>query len=137
MAPRFRWADLIGRRVILLAEAPTPWMCLQDVLRRQGVDARRITFLHGLPVPRALEAFRAGEADYLQTAQPVAEELIEEGAAHLAAALGEAVGHIPYTSFVVTPELRQPKRISASGPCGRWREPNGGWRPTTPGPSPT
>ena len=104
---RFRWADLIGRHVILFAEAPTPWMCLQDVLRRQGVDARRITFVHGLRVPQALQAFRAGEADYLQTAQPMAEELLEGGAPHLAAAMGEAVGHIPYTSFVVTPELRQ------------------------------
>ncbi len=104
---RFRWPDLMGKRVILFAEAPTPWMCLQSVLRRQGADPQRITLVHGLPVPRALEAFRAGEADYLQTAQPMAEELIEGGAASLAAAMGEVVGHIPYTAFVVTPAFRQ------------------------------
>jgi len=106
-AERFRFQDLLGRRVILFAEAPTPWMCLQDVLRRQGVDAQRIIFVHGLRVPQAVAAFRAGEADYLQTAQPAAEELIEEGSAHLAVAMGEVVGPIPYTSFVVTPECRQ------------------------------
>lgn len=106
-ADGFRWRELLGKRVILFAEAPTPWMCLQDVLRRQGVDPEGITALHGLPVAQALEGFRAGEADYLQTGQPMAEELIEEGSAHLAAAMGEVVGHIPYTAFVVTPEFRQ------------------------------
>lgn len=103
----FRWADLIGKRLILFAEAPTPWMCLQDTLRRHGVDPQRITFLRGLPVPQALEAFRSGAADYLQTGQPMAEELLEEGVAHLAAAMGEVGGHLPYSSFVVTPATRQ------------------------------
>jgi NitT/TauT family transport system substrate-binding protein len=102
---RFSWPDLVGKRVILFAEAPTPFMCLLDVLRRQGVDPQRIAFVDGLWVPDALEALHAGEADYLQTAQPMAEELIQEGAAYLAAAMGEAVGHIPYTAFVVTSEF--------------------------------
>ncbi len=104
---RFRWPDLPGKRVILFTEAPTPWMCLQDVLRRQRVDPQGITVLHGLRVAQALEAFRAGEANYLQTAQPMAEESIQEASAHLAAAMGEVVGHIPYTASVVTPEFRQ------------------------------
>lgn len=29
----FRWAELISKRLIVFHEAPTPWMCLQDVLR--------------------------------------------------------------------------------------------------------
>lgn len=103
----FRWADLVGKRVILFAEAPTPWMCLQHVLREHGVDPERIPFLHGLPVPRAIEAFRARDADYLETGQPMAEEILTEGIAHLAAAMGEVVGHIPYSSLVVTAEVRQ------------------------------
>ncbi len=129
---RFGWNDLTGKRVILFAEAPTPWMCLLDVLRRHGVDPQHITFVPSLRVPDALEAFRAGEADYLQTAQPMAEELIQEGAAHLVAAMGEAVGHIPYTAFVVTPEFRaaQPglcqRAVTALARAQRWmagREP--------------
>ena len=103
----FRWPDLAGRRVILFAEAPTPWMCLQDVLRRHGVDPQEITVLRGLPVPQALEVFRAGGADYLQTAQPMTEELLAEGRAYLAAAMGEVVGPVPYTALVVTAEFRQ------------------------------
>ena len=105
-APDFRWSDLAGARLILFAEAPTPWLCLQDVLRRHGVDPSTVTVLAGLPVPAAVEAFLAGEADYLETGQPAAEELLERGAAHLAAEVGAHVGHITYTSFIVTPETR-------------------------------
>jgi NitT/TauT family transport system substrate-binding protein len=125
-AEPFRWPDLVDQRVILFAEAPTPFMCLLDVLRRHGVDPQGITFVHGLQVPDALEAFRAGKADYLQTAQPMAEELIRDGAAHLAAAMGEAVGHVPYTAFVVTPEFRaaQPnlcqRAVTALSRAQRW-----------------
>lgn len=103
----FRWTDLPGKRLILFDEAPTPWMCLQHVLREHSVDPDRIILLRGLKVPRALEAFRAGEADYLETGQPMAEGLLEEGVAHLAVAMGGVLGHIPYSSIIVTTEFRQ------------------------------
>jgi NitT/TauT family transport system substrate-binding protein len=103
----FNWPDLEGSRLILFAEAPTPWMCLLDVLRRHGVSLERISVLRGLGVPQAVEAFLRGEADYLQTGQPVAEQLLDAGAAHLAAAMAEAVGRLPYSSLLVTPEFRR------------------------------
>ena len=105
-AADFRWNNLAGARLILFAEAPTPWLCLQDVLRRHGVNPSTVTVLAGLPVPAAVEAFLAGEADYLETGQPAAEALLERGVAHLAAEVGAHVGHITYTSFIVTPETR-------------------------------
>jgi len=105
-AADFRWSELAGARLILFAEAPTPWLCLQDLLRRQGVDPSTVKVRAGLPVPAAVEAFLAGEADYLETGQPAAEALLERGAARLAAEVGAHVGHITYTSFVVTPETR-------------------------------
>lgn len=105
-AAGFGWTDLEDRRLILFGEAPTPWMCLQDVLRRHGVAPGRVVPLRGLPVPEAIAAFRDGRADYLQTGQPMAEELIAAGDAHLAAAMAEAVGHVPYSSLMVTPGFR-------------------------------
>ena len=102
----FRWDDLAGKRLILFAEAPTPWMCLQDVLRRAGVDKARITVIPGLPVPQAIDALLAGDGDYLQAAQPMAEELVEEGRAYLAAVMAPAVGQVPFSSLVVTAEFR-------------------------------
>jgi NitT/TauT family transport system substrate-binding protein len=103
---RFRWEDLSGRKVIVFAEAPTPWMCLLDVLRRHRVDPASIGVRRDLPLAHSVEAFVAGEADYLETALPVAEELLEDGHAHLAAWMGEVVGKIPYSSLMVTAETR-------------------------------
>lgn len=103
----FRWTDLVGKRVVVFAEAPTPWMCLLEVLKTNGVDPTSISVTRDLPVPRALEAFVRGDTDYLETGQPMAEELLEDGTAHLAAAVGEAVGEIPYSSLIVAAETRK------------------------------
>ena len=40
--PEFRVADLTDVRFASVAEVPTPWLCLQDDLRRAGVDPARI-----------------------------------------------------------------------------------------------
>jgi len=84
--PQFRWTDLVGRRLILFAEAPTPWLCLQHVLRRHGVDPQTIHVQPNLATAEAVAAFLRGEADYLEQSQPVTETLISSGQAALVAA---------------------------------------------------
>jgi NitT/TauT family transport system substrate-binding protein len=106
-AERFTWRNLERGRLILFGEAPTPWMCLQSVLRQRGVDPARLSVIQGLSVADATRAFLAGEGDYLETAQPNAEELLASGKAHLAAAMAGPVGHVPYSSLVVTREFRR------------------------------
>jgi NitT/TauT family transport system substrate-binding protein len=103
--PRFRWNDLQGKTVISFAEAPTPWQCMLTVLRREGVDPARVTIRRDLPVARAVAAFRAGEADFLEQGQPVVEQLLGEGAAHLVASMGEATGPLPFSSYMTTPRF--------------------------------
>ena len=100
--PRFRWADLEGRTIISFAEAPTPWQCLLTVLRREGVDPARVIIRRDLPVAQAVAAFRAGHADFLEQGQPVVEQLLAEGAAHLVASMGEATGPLPFSSYMTT-----------------------------------
>src|SRR5436309_352237 len=48
---RFAWADLVGRTVISFGGAPTPWLCMQAVLRRHGLDPARVTFVRDLSTP--------------------------------------------------------------------------------------
>ena len=103
--PNFRWADLVGARVICFAEAPTPWQCLLAVLRRNGVDPARVAIRRDLPVAQAVAAFRAGDADFLEQGQPVVEQLLAEGAAHLAASMGDATGPVPFSSYMTTPRF--------------------------------
>jgi NitT/TauT family transport system substrate-binding protein len=100
--PRFQWADLVGSRFILFAEAPTPWLCLQQVLRNYGVDIDGITLLTDLPTAQAVERFLRGEADYLEQGQPVVERLVHSGRASVVASEGEAVGTLPFSAYLTT-----------------------------------
>jgi NitT/TauT family transport system substrate-binding protein len=100
--PAFAWSDLIGRTVLSFAEAPTPWQCMLTVLRRHGVDPAHVRIERTRPVAEAVAAFRAGHGDFLETGQPFAEILLGEGAAHLAASMGEATGPLPFSSFMTT-----------------------------------
>ena len=100
--PRFAWSQLVGRTVLSFAEAPTPWQCMLTVLRRNGVDPATVRIERTLPVAEAVAAFKAGRADYLETGQPFAEILLAEGAARLAASMGEATGPLPFSSYMTT-----------------------------------
>ena len=108
--PRFQWADLVGRTIISFAEAPTPWQCMLTVLRRAGVDPARVTIRRDLPVSQAVAAFRAGQADFLEQGQPVVEQLLAEGGAHLVASMGEATGPLPFSSYMTTPRFLREER---------------------------
>jgi NitT/TauT family transport system substrate-binding protein len=104
---QFAWRDLEGKRLALFGLAPTPWMCLQTALREQGADPAKIHVLERLDVAQGIEALRSGRADYLQTGQPTAEELIADGVAHPASPQAPIVGHVPYSSFIVTDDVRK------------------------------
>src|SRR6266540_6463073 len=98
--PGFKWSDLVGKTVISFAEAPTPWQCMLTVLGRSGVDPTQVRIERELPLPEAVAAFRAGHGDFLEQTQPVVEQLIAEGAAHLVVSMGEATGPVPFTSYM-------------------------------------
>ena len=101
----FQWQDLAGKTVISFAEAPTPWQCMLTVLGRSGIDPTQVRIERELPLPEAVAAFRAGHGDFLEQTQPVVEQLIAEGAAHLVVSMGEATGPVPFTSYMTTPEF--------------------------------
>jgi len=105
--PDFTWGHLAGKRLALFALAPTPWMCLQGVLREHGLDPADVTAVPGLGVAEGMAALQNGEVDFLQTALPMALHLIDAGQGYLAAAQAPDVGHVPYSSLIVTPDFRR------------------------------
>jgi NitT/TauT family transport system substrate-binding protein len=98
--PNFQPTALVGKEVITFAEAPTPWFCLQAVLRRYGVDPAQVHWLPDLPTPVAVETFLSGRADYLLQTEPVVERLVQDGTAFLCMAQAEACGHLAFTSYI-------------------------------------
>ena len=105
--PAFQWTDLAGKRLIRFAEVPTPWLCLQQVLRHAGVAPKTVQVRDDLTTAAAVAAFIRGEADYLQQGQPVVETLVSEGHGVVIAAQGDAVGAIPFSTYLTTPALAQ------------------------------
>jgi len=108
--PAFRWTDVAGRTVLGFAEAPTPWLCLLSVLRRHGVDPAGVRIERERPGPEAIAAFRAGHGDFLEQTQPVIEQLVDEGVGHVVAAMGDATGLLPFTSYMTTPAFLEKER---------------------------
>src|SRR5271165_3135695 len=70
--PDFRPADLLDLRFASVAEVPTPWLCLQDDLRRAGVDPAALSRISGPSTQDNAAALRAGRLDAVQLFQPCA-----------------------------------------------------------------
>jgi NitT/TauT family transport system substrate-binding protein len=82
-APGFQVSDLAGCRLATVAEVPTPWMCLQEDLRRAGIDPDSIVRVADQSMAENVTALRGGKVDVIQVCQPYAEELIASGEGHV------------------------------------------------------
>jgi len=97
--PGFRMADLAGVRFASVSEVPTPWLSLQDDLRRAGVDPAGLNRTHGPSMAENAAALQAGTLDAIQVFQPYAEDLIASGAGHVWYAAANR-GLTAYTTLV-------------------------------------
>jgi NitT/TauT family transport system substrate-binding protein len=97
--PDFRPRDLQGLRFASVAEVPTPWLCLQDDIRRDGIDPAALNRTTGPPMAENAAALRAGQLDAIQVFQPYAEELLQSGTGQLWSAAANR-GLTAYTTLV-------------------------------------
>ncbi len=79
----FKIPDLVGIRFASFLEAPTPWLCLQEDLRRENIDPDTIDRTGDLPVMEIMDRFRAGAFDLVQVPEPYAEALVAGGHGHI------------------------------------------------------
>ena len=96
--PDFALADLYDKRVATVSEVPTPWLCLQEDLRRAGLDPDALPRIADRTMADNAAALRRDELDIVQLFEPFAEELIAAGEGHLLRAAA-ARGPTAYTSF--------------------------------------
>ena len=97
--PGFQPAELAGIRFASVAEVPTPWLCLQDDLRRTGVDPAGLNRVADATMADNAAALRDGRLDAIQVFQPYAEELIASGTGHVWYAAANR-GLTAYTTLV-------------------------------------
>jgi NitT/TauT family transport system substrate-binding protein len=98
--PRFRFHDLLGLRVAVATEVPTPWLMLQDDLGRAGIDPASLRRTRDQPMDASAAALLAGEADVVQLFEPHVDQLTAAGC-HVWHRFS-ARGDIAYTTFYAT-----------------------------------
>lgn len=96
--PNFSFNDLVGLRIAIVSEVPTPWMCLQQDLRDAGVDPESIDRITDRSMAESADALRAGEIDVIQVFEPFVEQIVSEGAGRIWYAAARR-GPTSYTSF--------------------------------------
>lgn len=96
--PDFALADLYGKRVATVSEVPTPWLCLQEDIRRVGLDPDLLPRITDRSMAENAASLRRGELDVVQLFEPFGEELIAAGDGHLWHAAARR-GPTAYTSF--------------------------------------
>jgi NitT/TauT family transport system substrate-binding protein len=107
--PDFALSDLTAVRVATVSEVPTPWMCLQEDLRRAGVDPVRLRRVADRTMAENVVALRRGELDVVQVFEPFAAMLLDEGVGHMWYAQASR-GPTSYTTFYARRGLLRERR---------------------------
>jgi NitT/TauT family transport system substrate-binding protein len=97
----FDLKDLLDIRFASVSEVPTPWMCLQEDLRRGGIDPATLNRIGNRTMPENVAALAEGDADVVQLFQPFAEQVLTENAGHIWYAQA-ARGYCTYTTLYAT-----------------------------------
>jgi NitT/TauT family transport system substrate-binding protein len=105
----FNVADLMAKRVATVSEVPTPWLCLQEDMRRAGLDPGKLDRVTGQSMAENAAALKRGEVDVVQLFQPFAEELLESRNGHIWYAAA-ARGPTSYTCFYARRPVLEKRR---------------------------
>jgi NitT/TauT family transport system substrate-binding protein len=97
----FSWKKLEGAGV-LADHGAQPLAMLKYGLHRQGVDYAKLEAIDAGTPEAMVGAFKAGRGDYIHLQGPAPQQLAHEGAAHVVAAVGEAVGPVAFSSLCAT-----------------------------------
>jgi len=96
----FTWDKVKGKIVLPGRKGGVPYMALEHVLRKNGVDPASDTTLdNSVPFSMMTAAFTGGTGDYVTAFEPTASMLQQQGKGYIVASVGEAAGDIPYTAY--------------------------------------
>jgi NitT/TauT family transport system substrate-binding protein len=107
--PDFKLPDLFGLRLGTVSEVPTPWLCLQEDIRRAGLDPAGLERVGERSMVDNCAALRRGEIDIVQIFQPFVEELIEARAGFIWSAAADR-GPTSYTTLYAPRALLSMRR---------------------------
>lgn len=96
----FSWENLKGKTVIPGRKGGVPYMTLEYVLKKNGINTETDVVLDdSIKFDLMAGAFAAGNADYVTLFEPTASLTEQEGKGYVVASVGEEAGEIPYTAY--------------------------------------
>ena len=99
----FSWDRLRGKRV-LVDHGMQPLAMFKYACHKRGLEFGAITAVDAGPTDQMIAAFRRGEGDFIHLQGPAPQELEHDGAGHVVAALGDAIGPCAFSSLAATRE---------------------------------
>jgi NitT/TauT family transport system substrate-binding protein len=102
-AQPFRLTDLATKRFASVSEVPTPWMCLQQDLRDQGMDPEKLARISDRTMARNYHALQTGDIDVMQAFEPFVSMAERDGVGDVLYAASTR-GPTAYTAFIGTRE---------------------------------
>ncbi len=96
----FNWKDLKGKKVIPGRKGGVPYMTLEYVLKKNGINPQTDLILDdSIKFDLMAGAFASGNAEYVTLFEPTASLTEQEKKGYVVASVGEEAGEIPYTAY--------------------------------------
>ncbi len=96
----FNWQDVKGKTIIPGRKGGVPYMTLEYVLRKNGIDPKKDVVLDdSIKFDLMAGAFTSGNAEYVTLFEPTASLTQLQNKGYIVASVGEAAGEIPYTAY--------------------------------------
>lgn len=96
----FSWQDLKGKTVIPGRKGGVPYMTLEYVLKKNGLNPKTdLTLDDSIKFDLMAGAFSGGNAEYVTLFEPTASMTQDAGKGYIVASVGEAAGEVPYTAY--------------------------------------
>jgi len=99
--PAFDWASLAGRKV-LVDHGGQPMAMFRYACFKRGLEFQSVQALDAGATENMIAAFRRGEGDYIHLQGPAPQQLEHDGAGHIVAGLGDAIGPCAFSSLAAT-----------------------------------
>lgn len=99
----FSWNDLKGKTIIPGRKGGVPYMTLEYVLRKNGIEPTKdLTLDDSIQFSLMAGAFTGGNADYVTLFEPTASMTQDQGKGYIVASIGKESGEVPYTAYCAT-----------------------------------
>lgn len=99
-ASSFEWTDVKGKTIIPGRKGGVPYMTLEYVLKKYGIDpSSDVALDDSISFDLMAGAFSSGTADYVALFEPTASSTELAGKGFIASSIGKETGELPYTAY--------------------------------------